>query len=233
VAAERPSLALNLGLGILTRVHSQTADDVNIAPIEASFQRGDLFKANPLGAPVVDLGLSGWLPSGGLAPLLQVRLWFDRLDALGETNTQLDWEGAVGARMDLEDVVAQPPSIPGVSLYGLGAVERSHSLLLLFADDSKQTLDVLNHPVWGARLGAGLAADLGGFQLELELSETFAPRPVHSRINVNLAFESATGTLLQVGLATDLRHGSFNVNDDEVRISDRQVALTIGPKIGF
>lgn len=203
--SEAPYIRTRAGLlnGPFNYTATLEGETVNFAQ-EASFQLTPWF-----GALGFDAQAEGWLPvlddRPGLFVDVRMRAYNVEVRDTQYSNSPVDLHIAGRFKFWSWDVL---------SAYGGLGYMKSSEALFTYTNEFKSQGALVNYPLSGARLAAGFRVESGGWLGQVEVSETFAPFPIVTTVDVTGDIpipDSVVGVSLGWGL--DARSMTYDVEE--------------------
>lgn len=138
--------------------------------------------------------------------------------------------------MDLKTGFRYRHNLGGITIEAGLAYQASNGVAFLYTNN-RTNVGSSTKALNGTALRVGMIQKLGDMDLRLELSETFAPLPVHTQLNIlgEGALSTISGMTLTYngGIGLDLRHFSFENQGESANIFDLQASLFGGAGLKF
>lgn len=150
--------------------------------------------------------------------------WFDVAD-LPYINVQRDAIVAARYRRGLAGMLSMEGSL---------GFHYTTGVLFRYSDAARSDAELLNFPLYGARLGGLLSLESDAIYLSLEIAETFAPFPIdtHAELLFDLRISDA-GTTLRAGASWDYRSMTYDAegspgDSGTASVQQNQFTLRVG-----
>ncbi|RME29440.1 MAG: hypothetical protein D6798_00025, partial [Deltaproteobacteria bacterium] len=225
---DEPWLRLSVAGGTVPHAWSQSAVEGDHGiPGRITSRQGDLFAGDPLGAPGIDVRARVHPDGLPVGADLRVQARGETYHVIGTSFSRLDLQLAAGIRAPFPlGSRATPFALAQVAAFRVPLFSYDY-----FREDDPTKAagaDMIAATVAGARLGGGVDVDLGDTLVNVELSETFAPWPVDTRLGLAVDHAVIDTLALRAAIELSVRSMEFDLGIDRARVFDQQHQLMVG-----